>query len=162
MAEIVIAAGSNLGNRQQLIRGAGRFFEQISERSIEKSSIWESEPIGPAEYSFLNSVAIIETSLKPAEILTELKKFEQASGRSPSPVRWGPRLLDLDIIAWDNLVIQEENLIIPHPEYKNRLFVLLPLQELRPHWTDPQDGNGIESMITEAPQMRIHKTSEDW
>lgn len=162
MAEIVIAAGSNLGNRQQLIRGAGRFFEMISERSIEKSSIWESEPIGPAEYPFLNSVAIIETSLKPAGLLTELKNFEQASGRSPTPVRWGPRLLDLDIIAWDNLVIQEENLIIPHPEYKNRLFVLLPLQELRPHWTDPEDDNGIESMITEAPQMRIHKTSEDW
>ncbi|MEX2585704.1 MAG: 2-amino-4-hydroxy-6-hydroxymethyldihydropteridine diphosphokinase [Balneolaceae bacterium] len=162
MAEIVIAAGSNLGNRQQLIRGAGRFLEKISEQSIEKSSIWESEPIGPAEYPFLNSIAIIETSLKPVELLTELKKFEQASGRSPTSVRWGPRLLDLDIIAWDNLVIQEENLIIPHPEYKNRLFVLLPLQELRPYWTDPEDGNGIESMITEAPQMRIYKTSEDW
>jgi len=162
MAEVIIAAGSNLGDRREMLSRAGVFLQSLSNKPIETSSIWESEPVGPAEFSFYNSLAIIQSSLPPDELLKRLKEFEVACGRDRSPQRWGPRELDLDIIAYDNLVIHRENLIIPHPEYRKRLFVLLPLQELRPQWQDPEENTTILQLVNAAPPLRIRKTREAW
>jgi 2-amino-4-hydroxy-6-hydroxymethyldihydropteridine diphosphokinase len=162
MAEVIIAAGSNLGAREEYLKKAGDFLEQLSADSIRKSSVWESEPVGPAKHTFLNAVCIIETDKTAPKLLSELKQFELTLGRDPDAKKWGPRILDLDIITYNSLVIQLESLIIPHPEYHRRLFVLLPLQELLPGWEDPRTGTGIQKMIDEAPGLVIEKTEHVW
>lgn len=162
MEPVIIAVGSNIGDRLSYIQKAGEFLESLSEGGIKKSSVWESEPVGGAKYQFLNCAAGIETSLPPEELLKTLKDFEQSSGRERNPVRWGPRVIDLDLIGYGNLVIQREGLIIPHAEYKKRLFVLLPLQEIDSDWRDPVNNTQIEQLTKEAPQMEIIKTGYDW
>jgi 2-amino-4-hydroxy-6-hydroxymethyldihydropteridine diphosphokinase len=162
MAKVVIAVGSNLGDRLKYIQDAGNFLDNLSSSRIRKSSIWESEPVGPAQYTFLNSLAVIQTEFTAIDLLKKLKRFEQQLGRDTHPKKWGPRIIDLDIISYNNLVIQTENLIIPHPEYHNRLFVLLPLQELLPSWKDPVNGNSIDQFIKDAPDIMIRKTDLNW
>lgn len=162
MDPVIIAVGSNLGDRLSYIQKAGVFLEKLSEGSIKKSSIWESEPVGGAKYQFLNCVAEITTSLSPLELLKEVKDFEQLCGREKNPERWGPRVLDLDVIAFGDLVIQQEGLIIPHAEYKNRSFVLLPLLEIDNEWQDPETETGIHKLVEEAPPMDIHRTDYEW
>lgn len=162
MEQVIVAVGSNLGSREDMINQAGGFLDDISESPVIKSSVWESEPIGPSEFSFLNSVAQIGTSLTPVELLSNLKEFERQSGRKNQHIKWGPRLLDLDIIAFGGLVIQTETLIIPHPEYINRLFVLLPLQDIAPGWVDPVTKTPIISLIKKSPEIQIQKTNLTW
>lgn len=162
MEPVIIAVGSNMGDRLSYIQRAGEFLEDISGGNIKKSSIWESEPIGGAEHDFLNCAARIETQMAPEKLLVRLKEFEQLSGREADPVRWGPRVIDLDLIGYGDLVIQQEDLIIPHPEYSNRLFVLLPLQEIDSEWRDPKSKVHVEKIIDYAPPMDIKKTGYDW
>lgn len=162
MVPVIIAVGSNMGDRLSYIQKTGEFLESLSEGEIQKSSIWESEPIGGARYTFLNCVAKIITSLEPEILLKKVKEFEQACGRQKNPVRWGPRVIDLDLIAFADLVIQKEDLIIPHPEFKNRLFVLLPLQEVDSDWRDPVDQKKIGELIDDAPNMNLQRTDYDW
>jgi 2-amino-4-hydroxy-6-hydroxymethyldihydropteridine diphosphokinase len=162
MEPVIIAVGSNMGDRLSYIQKAGEFLESLSEGEINKSSIWESEPIGGAKYTFLNCATKIYTSLEPKVLLKKVKNFEQSCGREKNPVRWGPRVIDLDLITFGDLVIQEEGLIIPHPEFKNRLFVLLPLQEIDNDWKDPLEQHPIGDIIKNAPEMDLQKTNYDW
>ncbi|WP_234567484.1 2-amino-4-hydroxy-6-hydroxymethyldihydropteridine diphosphokinase [Rhodohalobacter sp. 614A] len=162
MEPVIIAVGSNIGDRLSYIQMAGKFLEELSEGDIKKSSIWESEPVGDAKYDFLNCAARIETSLAPEQLLVRLKEFERSSGREANPVRWGPRVIDLDLIGFGDLVIQQERLIIPHPEYAKRLFVLLPLQEIDSKWKDPENKKNIDELTDEAPRMDITKTGYNW
>lgn len=162
METVIIAVGSNLGNRLKYLADAGKFLCELSEGVCEKASLWESEPIGGARFPFLNSALKIETTLLPAKLLSKLKHFEHQSGREKHPVRWGPRVLDLDIICYGNLVIDEENLIIPHPEYHRRLFVLYPMREVLTGWSDPVSKKRLDELIREAPGMDIKKTELSW
>ncbi len=162
MEPVIIAVGSNMGDRLSYIQKAGEFLESLSEDGIKKSSIWESEPIGGAKYTFLNCAAEIASSLEPEVLLKKVKDFEQSCGREKDPVRWGPRVIDLDLIAYGDLVIQTEDLIIPHPEFKNRLFVLLPMQEIDSDWQDPVEQQLIGDIIKHAPEMDLQKTDYDW
>lgn len=162
MEPVVIAVGSNLGNRHQMLQKAADYLESISDSAVVKSSIWESEPIGPSKYSFLNAAVMMYTSAKPLEVLKSCKDFEKSAGRDTKSERWAPRLLDLDIITYGDLVIHEETLIIPHPEYAKRLFVLLPLKEVGPGWKDPATKKSVQTLIEEAPDMEINKTNLTW
>lgn len=162
METVVIAAGSNLGNRLHYLEKAGRFLEALSSGLIKKSSVWESEPVGNARYTFYNTAAVIQTSLEAVQLLKHLKEFERECGREKNPRRWGPRVLDLDIIGFGNLVIERESLIIPHPEYHRRLFVLYPMLEIIPEWVDPDTGKHLSKLIDEAPELEIKKTDLNW
>lgn len=162
METVVIAAGSNLGNRLKNLQNAARFLEQISKSPVQKASIWESEPVGGAQFTFYNSVAKISTPHSPDNLLQMLKEFEQLCGREKNPERWGPRILDLDIIRYGDLVIENENLIIPHPEYNRRLFVLLPMNEIDGSWVDITTRKSMSTMLGEAPEIKIKKTKFDW
>ncbi len=162
MEKTVIAIGSNLGDRLAMVKKAGSFLERLSGKEIVKSSVWESEPVGGAKYTFYNAAAVIRTDLQPQELLNNLKDFEKDCGRENNYTRWSPRVLDLDIIGYGNLVIETDNLIIPHPEYKKRLFVLLPLKEVCRDWTDLSTGETLDSIINRAPEMEIEKTELEW
>ncbi len=162
METVVVAAGSNLGDRLKNLQHAAHFLEEISSGAVQKASIWESEPVGGAKFTFYNSVAKINTAYSPSSLLQMLKEFEQVCGREKNPERWGPRILDLDIIRFGNLVIENENLIIPHPEYSRRLFVLLPMNEIDGSWVDVTTRKSMSTMLSEAPEIEIKKTNFDW
>ena len=162
MEQAIIAIGSNLGDRLEMVKRAGSFLRKISGDEFEKSSIWESEPVGGAKYTFYNAAALITTVLSPEELLCNLKEFEMACGREKDHARWSPRILDLDIITYGDLVIEMDNLIIPHPEYKKRLFVLYPIEELFPDWIDDSTNESLGNIIKNAPEIEIHKTELEW
>jgi 2-amino-4-hydroxy-6-hydroxymethyldihydropteridine diphosphokinase len=100
------------------------------------SRIVQSRPIGPGTRTYANAVVMIESKHRPDALLKELKKMERKAGRRPGR-RWGDRPLDLDIIAWSGGIWASPGLTIPHPEFRNRRFVLAPLCEIAPDWRDP-------------------------
>jgi len=162
MAQVVIALGSNLNDPHHQLRKAAKFLELISDKDIRTSSIYSSEPVGPSENDFLNAVIQIHTKLRPAELFEQLKAQEKEQGRPSRYPKWTARTIDLDIIAWDDLVVETDTLIIPHQEYTRRLFVLLPLKELFPEWKDPVSAQHVDKLIDQAPQIEIVKTTLNW
>jgi len=112
------------------------------------SRIYESEPVGyPDQPWFLNQVCLGETHELPLALLSKLKALEKASGRKAGP-RFGPRPLDLDILFYDQWVMDSALLTIPHPRLLERSFVIAPLLELIPTWTDPRSGKKLEEVWT--------------
>jgi len=137
MHKAFIALGSNLGDKRKNIEIA---IEKIKEKGInilKVSSIIETEPYGYKDQdSFLNAVCLVETSLDPFSLLRVLLNIEEEMGRKRI-FKWGPRNIDLDIIFFDDLVIDSEELIIPHPDAHNRTFVMGPISEIEPDFVHP-------------------------
>ena len=130
MSIVYIGLGSNIGNSEEVIHDALRRMERSGFKIIKVASIIRTAPYGGVEQSdFLNTVCSIETKLPPVELLKALKKIEHDMGRKPS-VRWGPRLIDLDILLYNDLVLHDNSLEIPHADMLNRRFVLEPLAEI--------------------------------
>lgn len=153
----LIALGSNLGDRQAHLVRALAFLEGLSLRPLRCSSVYESEPVGPAEEPYLNMVAELHWDGSPEYLLHQLKLHEMAQGRNLHSERWTSRPIDLDIIALHPYIIDTPDLSIPHLLYSERLFVLLPLQELHPEWTDPRTGIPIDALIRAAPELKMKK-----
>ncbi len=106
---------------------------------VRVSSLYESAPIGPEQPDFLNAAALLSTELSPRSLLSELLEVERAQGRVRGE-RWGPRILDLDILWIDGLAVDTPTLCIPHRSLNARAFALLPLLEVAPGATDPRSG----------------------
>ncbi len=162
MGTVVIAAGTNLGDRESHLKKASAFLETLSVTSVVKSPVYETDPVGAADQPFLNCVAKIETKSDPQTLLSALKKFEVSCGRDPDAPRWSNRPIDLDIITFDNLILAEGALTIPHPSYCERRFVLIPLHDILPDFRDPETGADISTLISRSPQMRVFKTNVKW
>ena len=129
--KVVIALGSNLGDKAANLKGAISELEKIVQ--VEKvSSFYSTEPVGgPVQDDFLNAVLISKTNLDPHELLIKCLEIENKFGRKRE-IKWGPRTLDIDLIAIDNLEINSETLRIPHPLAHRRKFVLQPWHEIDP------------------------------
>jgi len=137
MSVSYIGIGSNLGNRQENCSRAVEILEKRGIKVQKKSSLYETEPWGVKDQPrFINMVVQIETTLKPNDLLRLLKDIEREIGRQDS-FRWGPRMIDLDILLFNALVLNEENLQIPHPYLHEREFVLRPLNEIAPDIIHP-------------------------
>jgi 2-amino-4-hydroxy-6-hydroxymethyldihydropteridine diphosphokinase len=106
-------------------------------KPIARSRIIESRPIGPSQRRYANAVVLIESALTPPALLIKLKAIERNFGRRTFGQRWAARVLDLDIILWSEGIWADETLIIPHPAYRLRNFVLGPLCDVAPKWRDP-------------------------
>jgi len=132
MTRAVLAMGSNLQDRLGLLRGAVASLRQIS-TVISVSSLYETEPVGgPDQGRYLNAAVVVDTDLRPRDLLEALLAIERAADRVRG-VKWGPRTLDLDIIAYGQEQVDEPDLTIPHPRARDRRFVLDPVAEIAPN-----------------------------
>lgn len=142
-----IALGSNMGDKKAYLDQAADALDKLPGSHVRKvSSYLVTAPYGGVEQDdFLNAALLLETTLNPQTLLEELHRIEQAANRKRI-VRWGPRTLDLDILLYDDLVMSEENLIIPHVEMHKRDFVLLPLCEIAPYMRHPILEKTVEEL----------------
>ena len=143
---VAIALGSNVGDREAHLAFAVRRLATIL-ANLRHSRWHDTAPVGVPEDQprYLNGVVVGETALSARQLLHELLAIEQAAGRTrPSPM--APRTLDLDLILYGNQRIQEPGLVVPHPRFRERLFVLEPLADLAPDLVDPESGNTISAL----------------
>jgi 2-amino-4-hydroxy-6-hydroxymethyldihydropteridine diphosphokinase len=127
-----LGLGSNLGDRLATLQRAVDLLADASGiRVIRSSRVFETAPVGPEQPDFLNAVVEVETSLDPRELLAASLGVERELGRERAE-RWGPRTIDVDVLTFDEVDVDEPDLRVPHPRMHERAFVLVPLGELDP------------------------------
>ena len=137
MPRAYLSIGSNLGDRINYLKKALEKLKRNNIQIIKSSNIIETEPYGYKEQGkFLNMAVEIDSDLEPFELMKLISKIESELGRIRTK-RWGPRVIDIDIIFYDSLIINEPDLKIHHPDMQNRFFVLKPLQEIAPDFVHP-------------------------
>ncbi|MDO5665292.1 MAG: 2-amino-4-hydroxy-6-hydroxymethyldihydropteridine diphosphokinase [Bacteroidia bacterium] len=137
---IFLGLGSNLGDKQKNIERAYKQIKKRIGKIVSKSAFYVSEPEGfDSENEFVNSACEVLTTISPAEVLQETQKIEQTIGRTNKSQNneYADRIIDIDILMYDNLIIEESNLIIPHPRFHFRNFVLIPFVEISPNTVHP-------------------------
>lgn len=146
--EVYIALGSNIGDSEQILKDAIASLNSLPNTKVDKvSSLISTAPYGVIDQpDFLNGCLKLRTLMDPRELLGELNRIEKEAGRERI-IHWGPRTLDLDIIFYDDLVCQEEDLCIPHVEMHKRDFVLRPLEEIAPYKRHPVYGKTVREML---------------
>jgi len=142
--KVFIGLGSNLGEREAMIRAALEDLSRLPEtRLVKASSLYDTEPVGEVDQpNFLNAVAQLDTELTARQLLWNLLLIEKRLGRVRTQ-RWGPRTIDLDLLLYGSLVLEEPELKVPHPELTRRSFVLVPLVELDPLLVHPGTGETL-------------------
>lgn len=150
-----LGVGSNLGNKQLNIKNAIAHIKKTTQITVIKTApFYESQPVGYTNQPyFINTVIQCETELTPETLLNKLKLIEKIIGRKKAP-RYGPRIIDIDILFYDNKIINKEILIIPHPEIQNRTFVLYPMNDIAPNFTHPVLNKKI-SELKEAVSYKL-------
>ncbi|MCD8198628.1 MAG: 2-amino-4-hydroxy-6-hydroxymethyldihydropteridine diphosphokinase [Phascolarctobacterium sp.] len=137
MSAVYIALGSNLGDREENLKTALKKLEEKGLEIIKVSSFFETEPYGVKNQPmFLNAACGVKTNLPPEGLLKLLLSIEQEMGRKRCR-RWGERNIDLDLLFYDDIVLNTQDLILPHPDLQNRDFVLAPLMEIAPDFLHP-------------------------
>lgn len=154
-----IGVGSNLQSPARQVDAAiDQLGEIANTRVVSSSSLYRSAPFGGIEQpDFVNAVAAVLTQLEPAELLAALHAIEAAHGRERDDMRWGPRVLDLDLLVYSDRQVEKPDLTIPHPGIGERNFVLLPLGEIAPDLVIPGLGRvaGIPVNMSEPSISRI-------
>ena len=150
MAKCAIALGSNLGNSLNTLESSLQLlYEMPSINLITTSSWYRTKPVGPPQPDYLNGCALLEVQQTPEEFLVLLQAVELQFGRVRTE-RWGARTLDLDLLLYDELVLNTPNLQIPHPRMRERAFVLVPLAEIAADWLEPRSGKAIAQLVKEV------------
>jgi len=156
MSKCYISIGSNLGNRRNNITEALRRMKEKGLNILSVSRIIETEPYGyKNQNNFLNLACLIETDFSPLELLNVLLSIEGEMSRVRI-FKWGPRNIDLDIIFYENMVIDEKYLRIPHPDAHNRAFVLEPLSEISPGYIHPILKKTVRELLSELHKREIN------
>jgi 2-amino-4-hydroxy-6-hydroxymethyldihydropteridine diphosphokinase len=156
MAEVYIALGSNLNNPQRQLDCALESLAQHSEiELLAVSHRYRTPPIGPEQPDFINAAAQLRTALAPLALLDALQRIEQQQNRQRD-IHWGPRTLDLDILLYDNIVLDSERLTIPHRLMGERAFVLVPLADLNANLMLPS-GKTVAQLLANCSREGIVK-----
>ena len=160
-----IGAGSNMGNKLLNCKNGIAALTRPKETVLKNwSRFYKTEPVDYKDQDwFINSVVKIETNLNPFQLLDELKSIESDTGRVYGPIRFGPRILDLDIILYDDLVKNSSRLVIPHPRMHKRRFVLQPICDIDPKIVHPvlkKDMQYLLDILNENEQKVIEYTCD--
>lgn len=153
-----IGVGSNLDSPgKQVQQGIAGLADLPQSKLVLESGTYKSAPMGPVEQpDFVNAVVAVITRLAPHDLLSALQSIEQRHGRDYNVERWGPRTLDLDLLAYAGLCVDENDLTLPHPGVAERNFVLLPWNEISPHYRVPGLSTVTELMsaiVGNEPQI---------
>ena len=160
MQTAFLGLGSNLGDRGSSIREAVDRLDKLSgTRVVKVSSLYETAPVGYEEQpDFLNAVVQVQTELSPTELLRAVLGIEHDMGRVRS-LRWGPRVIDIDILLYDNVTIRTADVEIPHPRMAERAFVIAPLAEIAPDIRLP-DGRTPPEVLGDLGHQRVQRIEE--
>lgn len=159
MSQVLLSLGTNLGERWQNLRQAVRALEREMVVTA-VSPVYETEPWGePNQPKFLNICLAATTTQPPRQLLHSIKQIEKDLGREKT-YRWGPRLIDIDIIFYDDLVVAEEGLNIPHARLAERVFVLAPLADIAPDWVHPITGKSVVEMLNAIYRTAVFRLPE--
>jgi 2-amino-4-hydroxy-6-hydroxymethyldihydropteridine diphosphokinase len=141
-----IGLGSNLGDSRSILAGAIDRLQTHPQIELTAVSSWyRTAPIGPPQPDYLNGCATLYTSLTPFDLLNTLHAIEAEFGRVRQEV-WGARTLDLDLLLYDDRIIDLPTLQLPHPRMIDRAFVLVPLAEIAPNWLEPRSADSIATL----------------
>lgn len=166
MKEVILAFGSNFGNRVKNIERAIKFLEKVNIYPQKISSFYLTKPVGfPFQPSFINSVGVFKTNLPPKEVLKMIKKIENRFYRLRL-FKNAPRLLDIDILFYNSEIIDDKYLKIPHPKILERNFVLIPLLEVAPDFYHPVVKKNLkefsEKIDTNGVRIWKKRNSNTW
>jgi len=151
-----LALGSNLGDSQAILETAIAQLAVISGIELKSTSSWyKTKAVGPPQPDYINGCATLQVAMTPQLLLDTLLAIEQKFGRVRQE-RWGPRSLDLDLLLYDQLILDTPNLQIPHPRMRERAFVLVPLAEIAPDWIDPVSGCAIKQLVKDVDCSDVH------
>jgi 2-amino-4-hydroxy-6-hydroxymethyldihydropteridine diphosphokinase len=156
--EVFVGLGSNLDGPARQLETAFELLQELPDTELLRcSSLYRSAPFGGIEQpDFVNAVAALSTTLSPRDFLEELQAIERKRGREDSHIRWGPRILDLDLLLYGDAVIDEQGLTVPHPGIASRNFVLLPLREIAPDFEIPGLGR-VQDVAVNENEPRISR-----
>jgi 2-amino-4-hydroxy-6-hydroxymethyldihydropteridine diphosphokinase len=149
MSDVFLLLGSNLGNRQAYLQQAIARIEQEIAPVTHRSSVYETQSWGKTdEPDYLNRVIQLQTDIPAREILHKILNIEKAMGRKRE-VKWGSRIIDIDILFYGSQIISEDKLVVPHPELHKRMFTLAPLVEIAPELVHPVFKKNIRQLKSE-------------
>ncbi|MEO0970527.1 MAG: 2-amino-4-hydroxy-6-hydroxymethyldihydropteridine diphosphokinase [Cyanobacteria bacterium J06639_18] len=146
-SKVAIALGSNLGDSIAILEAAIKALERMPGIEIIIVSSWyETKAIGPPQPNYINGCISVRTEQKPNSLLQILLGIEKEFGRIRRE-KWGPRTLDLDLLLYDDLILETPTLQVPHPRMRERAFVLAPLAQIEPSWIEPVSGKSIKELL---------------
>ncbi len=156
--QVVLGMGSNAGDREAyLTRAVELLCHEALVSPVAVSSIYETPPLDVQGYQgdFLNQVVVISTSLSPTRLLALCQEIEAILGRPRDHTAGASRTIDIDLISYGSLIYNNGDLVLPHPGYARRRFVLVPLAEVLPDFKDPLTGHSIRQLLEDCPDASI-------
>ncbi len=161
MYQVFLGIGGNLGNKHDNFDKVYTFIKNELGVIIKSSSVYETPPWGfDAKENFWNQVLVIETKISPEELLKKITEMENRFGRERGTGGYTSRKMDIDILYFDELVLETKKLTIPHPQIANRLFVLVPLVEIEPDFVHPQLKTNSLQMLKNCTDKSLIKKVE--
>ena len=157
LTKCAIALGSNLGDSLATLKSAIATLNNTPGIAVKSHSSWyQTAPVGPPQPDYINACAILEVTLQPQELLFTLLEVEIKFNRIRRE-KWGPRTLDLDLLLYDDLILDTPTLTLPHPRMTQRAFVLVPLAEIAPDWVHPLTKSAIAQILKTADCSGVQK-----